>query len=168
MTEIWQSISDYGDKYEVSNFGRVRNKKGSVLKPFLTHGGYLMVALCFKGTKTNIRLHRLVAKTFIPNSDYKAEVNHKNGIKTDNSVTNLEWITKSENMKHAYKIGLQTKGKFPIRKVRCVEDSLIYQTIGEAARAYNIKPNTVQSSCARLSKRGKLNFRYLDEERKEK
>jgi hypothetical protein len=162
MTEIWKSIDEYGDKYEVSNLGRFRNKNGTLLKPFITHGGYLMIALCNKGTKTNIRLHRLIAKMFIPNPDCKPEVNHKNGIKTDNRAINLEWCTKSENMKHAYKNGLQAKGKHPIRKVQCLEDGLIYSTIGEAARTYNINSRTIQSSCARLSNRGKYNFRYCE------
>ena len=162
MTEIWKSIADYGDKYEVSNFGRVRNKNGSVLKPFLTHGGYLMVALCYKGKKTNIRLHRLVAQMFVPNPDCKAEVNHRNGIKTENNAANLEWCSKSENMIHAYLNGLQTKGAFPTRRVLCVEDGAIYKTIGEAARAYNIHRETVRSSCVRLYKKGKHTFRYVD------
>lgn len=166
MTEFWKPIVEYAGKYEVSNFGRVRNARGAMLKPFLTHGGYLMVALCDKGSKTNYRLNRLVAEAFIPNPDRKKEVNHKNGRKTDNNAVNLEWSTKSENMRHAYQNGLQTKGKFRVRKVICVNDGLIYLTIGEAARAYNISPKTVQASCARLSKRGKYTFRYLDGERR--
>ena len=127
MTEVWKPILEYSNKYEVSNFGRVRNEKGNILKPFATHGGYFMVALNENGVKTNFRLHRLVAQMFVPNPDCKAEVNHKNGIKSDNNATNLEWCSRSENMRHAYLNGFQTKGAFPIRKVICLEDGLIYE-----------------------------------------
>lgn len=168
MAEIWKSVPNYGNKYEVSNLGRVRNEKGDILKPFATHGGYYMVALHENGIKTNVRLHRLVAQMFVPNPDCKPEVNHKNGIKSDNNATNLEWCSRSENMHHAYRNGFQRKGAFPIRKVICLEDGLIYQTIGEAARAYNIHRETVRSSCVRLYKRGKYTFRYFDEKERGK
>lgn len=167
MTEIWKSVPDYENKYEVSNFGRVRNEKGSVLKPFATHGGYFMVALHKKSVKTNVRLHRLVAQMFVPNPQNKEEVNHKNGIKSDNNATNLEWCSRSENMTHAYINGFQTKGAYPVRKVICLEDNMVYETIGEAARAYNIHRETVRSSCVRLCKGRKRTFRYFDERRED-
>lgn len=93
----------------------------------------------------------------------KTEVNHINGIKTDNRAENLEWTTKSENMIHAYRSGLQKKGKHPIRKIRCLEDGKIYATAGEAARTYGIVSHTVTSSCNRLSTKGRYNFRYVEE-----
>lgn len=164
MDEIWKPIPEYGGyKYEVSNLGNVRNLKGHILKPSLIHQGYLIVALCQEGKKRNARLNRLVAEFFVPNPENKTEVNHINGIKTDNRAENLEWTTKSENMIHAYRSGLQKKGKHPIRKIRCLEDGKIYATAGEAARTYGIVSHTVTSSCNRLSTKGRYNFRYVEE-----
>lgn len=163
MIEIWRSIPGYGSKYEVSNKGNVRNQNGALLKPFLIHQGYLVVDLCRMGKKTHKRLNRLVAEAFIPNPEKKTEVNHKNGNKKDNRAENLEWSTKSENMIHAYRFGLQKKGLHPIRKVRCLEDGKVYPTAGEAARAYGISPHAVTSSCRRLSTKGQHNFRYTEE-----
>lgn len=163
MAKIWKAVPGYGGKYEVSNRGDVRNPKGEYLKPFPIPKGYLVVDLCHNGKKTHIRVNRLVAEAFIPNPDNKAEVNHKNGNKADNRVENLEWSTKSENMIHAYRSGLQTKGRHPIRKVRCLEDGKVYPTAGEAARTYGIAPHAVTNSCQRMSTRGKHNFRYVEE-----
>lgn len=163
MSEVWLSVPNYGNKYKVSNLGRVKNEKGNILKPFATHGGYFMVALQQNGIKTNVRLHRLVAEIFVPNQDCKKEVNHKNGIKSDNKATNLEWCSRSENMTHAYINCFQTKGAYPVRKVICLEDNKVYETIGEAAMAYNIHRETVRSSCVRLYKGRNHTFRYFEE-----
>ena len=164
MQEVWMPIKGFERIYDVSNFGNVRNAKGNMLKPFPIHQGYLVVDLCRKGKKTHHRLNRLVAEAFIPNPENKTEVNHKNGNKTDNRAENLDWTSKSENMIHAYKTGLQKKGKHPIRKVLCLEDGKVYQTAGEASRFYGITPHAVTSSCQRLSTRGKHNFRYLEDD----
>jgi hypothetical protein len=100
----WQLIDSApkdGKSYEISTDGRVR-VDGNIREPFLTDKGYLRVTI---GEKS-ISVHRLVAQTFIPNPLMKKEVNHKDGVKTNNCVANLEWSTRSENMKHAYAAGL--------------------------------------------------------------
>lgn len=166
MSEIWMPITGFEGIYEVSNLGRVKNAKGKIRKPFIAHGGYLMVDLVNHYERTHARVNRLVAKAFIPNPADKPEVNHKDGDKANNAADNLEWSTKSENMLHAYRSKLQTKGKFPVREVVCLNDGKVYATAGEAARAYGLNTNTVTSCCRRLSKRGKLTFRYIEKERR--
>lgn len=162
MQEVWKPINGFEGIYEVSNKGYIRNAKGRLLKRFIIPQGYLMVELFHNYKRTHARVNRLVAEAFLPNPDNKPEVNHKNGDKLDNRVENLEWTTKSENMIHAYRSGLQTKGKHTIRKVACLEDGSVYATAGEAARHYGITARAVLLSCQRESTRGKHNFRYYE------
>lgn len=105
-TEIWKEIKDF-EEYKVSNFGRVKSKHNYIYKPQIGRKGYLIVTLHVKRkgeyiSKTK-RIHRLVAEAFILNDDpiNKFQVNHKNGIKSDNNVNNLEWCTNEYNMQHA-------------------------------------------------------------------
>lgn len=102
--EIWKSIQDY--EYEISSFGRVRNKKTKkILSIFDVNGeGYLRVILFKNHKKKRFFIHRLVAKTFIENPDNKPQVNHKDGVKQNNNLENLEWVTNSENQLHSYHI----------------------------------------------------------------
>jgi hypothetical protein len=93
------------------------HKPGCFLKPVLKKTGYLQLTLR-NGTKTKtFRLHQLVAQAFIPNPDNLPVINHKNGIKTDNRVENLEWVTHQENCTHAQTIGLRPIGT-PYRRKR--------------------------------------------------
>lgn len=97
---MWKEIKGF-ENYEVSNCGEVRNKTtGRVLKPSVTHNGYLRVTLCSDGKQTNKSVHRLVSGAFIPNPDNKSDVNHIDEDKTNNSVSNLEWLTHKENANH--------------------------------------------------------------------
>lgn len=124
MTEIWKDIVGYEGLYQVSNLGRLKRisrvrSDGKLLKELIKKNtprkgdGYLQISL---GTRSHTQksryLHQIVATAFIPNPENKRFVNHKNGIKADNRVENLEWCTYQENMDHAVETGLQnTKGE---------------------------------------------------------
>lgn len=109
--EIWRQAVGYEGFYEVSTAGRIRSLRckkapSKLLYPRINRTGYYCLTLCVKYKRWDGELHRLIALTFIPNPENKPCVNHKNGIKTDNRIQNLEWVTRSENMKHAVKMGL--------------------------------------------------------------
>lgn len=113
MEELWREIPGYEGTYEVSNYGNVRslNYRGTHrvknLQPVLGGRGYLMVGLCNDGKMRWEKIHRLVERLFIPNPDNKPQVNHIDGVKTNNVVSNLEWATNGENQAHAYRHGLK-------------------------------------------------------------
>ena len=104
-----RNIEGYED-YWVDDEGRVwSNKSGEIkeLKGINNNDGYLRVSLCKNGKWKWMSIHRLVAMAFLDNPEKYEQVNHKNGIKTDNRLENLEWCNNSQNMKHAYSIGLK-------------------------------------------------------------
>lgn len=95
--ETWKLVNE---KYEVSTVGNVRRiGKDENINLCANNAGYFTVYI-----GKHVLVHRLVAMTFIPNPEGKKEVNHKNGIKTDNRVENLEWVTRSENLAHRYNV----------------------------------------------------------------
>ena len=163
---MWRKIKGYKN-FSVSDSGEVRNDATShILKPWIATGGYLNVALCENGNKETKRVHRLVAETFIPNSNSVLQVNHIDGDKHNNRADNLEWITKSENMNHAYRTGLQSKvhqGK--VRSVICLNDGNFFNTISEASEHYGVSKSQIYWCCRRESKRCKLKFRFAERSR---
>ena len=100
--EIWHKCEVPFTRYEVSNLGRVRVAHTRlVLKPKKHRDGYLEVTLSYKGLKKYRKIHALVATAFVEGWREGLEVNHKNGVKSDNRAENLEWVTSSENKQHA-------------------------------------------------------------------
>ena len=111
-TETWKPIADYVGLYEVSNKGRVRNlKTGRILKPGNNGRGYWFVGLYKNGAVKYHYLHRLVALTFIPNPNKLPEVNHKDEIKTNNKLDNLEWISHRDNSNYGKRNERVSKSK---------------------------------------------------------
>ena len=93
--------------YTVYENGDVYSKLGNKRKPFISQVGYYRLVLRENRIMKNIDVHRILALCFIPNPLNKPQVNHKNGIKTDNRIENLEWVTCRENIIHAFKNGLR-------------------------------------------------------------
>ncbi len=107
LNEIWKSINGYEGIYNVSNYGRVKNVKTKRILKFDIHkDGYHRYRLSNNGEVKNLFSHRLVAIAFLENKENRPVVNHKDGIKSNNFVGNLEWCTHSENTIHAYETGL--------------------------------------------------------------
>jgi len=183
--EIWLHVVGWEKLYEISNFGRVRSFKREVL---IHHGlkmfrnpkirsihidkyGYNRVTL--RGVKQiksmkSIRIHRLVAMAFIPNTENKRCVNHKDGNKKNNIVSNLEWCTHGENIRHAFDTGLIKKhiGVLPpqTKKVINMTTGKVYACARFAFIDYN---GTISlshfSSMLSGRKKNHTTFRYYNE-----
>jgi hypothetical protein len=170
MVQIKDFPKYYIDK-DANVYSSLTNK---VLKPGLDTKGYKQVNLSKNGKVYTCRVHRLVAKTFIPNTDNKPCINHINGIRTDNRIDNLEWCTKSENAIHAYNTGLfvvtenmrnvgRTAGKINCKKaqesnkkpVLHTEYGIFYESAKEAAEILGIKYASIKYYLSNLSKNNK-------------
>lgn len=168
----WRRVTE-SPKYKVSSNGDVVNTvTGRKLKPNLVKTGYHHVTLCDENGHHQRTVHRLVATEFIPNPNEYEYINHKDGNKTNNRVDNLEWCTPSENMKHAYRTGLQkpipeqiksslSKAQNARKKpVRNIETGETYDSVVECARSVGMKPNAVSMHLTGQNKH--LRFEYIE------
>lgn len=169
--EIWKDVIEFEGGYEISNFGRLKSLKRiakthnlykdiertypeRIIRAGLDSAGYPIVKLSAFGRMKRTSLHRLVTTAFIPNPENKPEVNHKNGIKTDARLENLEWVTNSENQKHAYKIGLQNANHVrgeesnwvKLTELQVIEIKILLSkkvTLKEIGKIYNVHFSTI-------------------------
>lgn len=150
-SELWKTIEGYPD-YRISDRGRVISLKGDIprfLNPATDTHGYLKVSLS-ENSKCdhNCRIHKLVAAAFIPNPENKPEINHIDGNKTNNHVSNLEWVTRSENSRHAFKTGLNAVCKAKITAKQAIEIFLKARSghsIYSLSKEYGLNTGTIWS-----------------------
>ena len=111
MEEIWKDIKDYEGLYKVSNLGRVQDYKGRTKSVYRNNKGYYCLSLYKEGKTYHPTLHRIVAESFIPNTNNYSQVNHIDGDKQNNVVTNLEWCDQRQNYDHGMKYFLYSKNE---------------------------------------------------------
>lgn len=180
--EIWKDIDGYFDVYQVSNFGRVKKigrcdskietrfKSPLIMSSCFVTDGYLAVGLRKFNKKKTITVHKLVANAFIKKENINHVVNHKDGIKTNNHVDNLEWVTVAENNLHAYRVlgkkAPDKKGKENklSKKIFCYNNNSIYFSTTEVGRIFNINPSSVSKVCRGVyTHTHGYKFAYLEE-----
>jgi len=110
VNKEWFEIPTYDGRYMITKDGRIKSKFKE-LKQVKRKDGYKRISLTKNGKRKNYLVHRVIAMTFIPNSIRKKEVNHKDGNKRNNHVSNLEWCTREENIRHASSKGLMCCGE---------------------------------------------------------
>lgn len=155
----------FATRYKVTRDGRVFNETKE-LKPVLMSCGYKRLRLIcdWDGKPRGFLVHRLVAMTYLPNPENKPQVNHINGIKLDNRVENLEWVTAGENQKHAYLLGLKTipAGEFNPRTIVTEAQVIeIYYKLLNGARVCDISKEYGLAKTSVSSIKSKNNWGYL-------
>lgn len=149
MTEIWKDIYGYEGYYQVSNLGNIRSLdryikvgkgirffKGTTLKTWLSHNGYVLCNLKKMGKTQTVRVNRLVAIAFLDNPLNYPQVNHKNFDKKDNSVNNLEWCDERYNINYTYKNKTTRSQKKVLQIDKNTNEILaVYPSLAEAGRA---------------------------------
>lgn len=167
MTEIWKDIIGFEHYYQISNLGRVKRKertsingrlqKEKILSPYYNKGGYRYINFQVGGVKTRYAIHRLIAIHFIPNPNNYPIINHKNEIKDDNRIENLEWCTYSYNLSYGHRVENMFKTRTENKTVTAqkqviqydLQDNVIaeFSSISEASRATNISCGSIWQSC---------------------
>lgn len=175
-SELWKDIEGYEGLYQISSHGRVKSfprkaTKGGIVKPSMTTTGYLCVHLSKNGQVRTLQVHRLVAKHFIDNQGNMPEVNHIDEDKTNNHVSNLEWCTRLQNVRHG--TGIERMAKAHDYGVTAVKSAANHdyrevarkqakpllqfdkdgnfikrwESLRAAAKALGVSPGNVSSAC---------------------
>lgn len=157
--EVWKEIPGFEGLYEASDLGHIRSfervvatKNGKLLpkhqtqlKPYLTQHGYLRVCLQYGKFKRSIFVHRLVALAFIPNLENKPLINHIDNDRSNNLLSNLEWCTHTENVRHSMIQGRFTRKTINPEKLRDIKDCLdAGLSMNDIAKTLKVSRNTIK------------------------
>lgn len=158
--EIWKDVVGYSDLYKISSFGRIKSFKkikitgGKLMYPAPTNQGYLRIKLSKNNKSKTFSIHRLVMEAFELNDENKRCVNHKNGIKNDNRLINLEWMTHGENMRHALDVLHNTNNKAAQKRVLqySMSGDLInsWVSMTEASKSIDIDHRRISDCCRNI------------------
>ena len=172
IEEQWLDISGYEGLYQISNFGRVKSfyfKSPRILKPHKVKG-YSNVELYKNKKKKQFYIHRLVMENFCPIENMNVlDVNHKDEDKSNNHISNLEWMTHKDNLNYgsrAEKARMKMQGKNSSRskKVRCIEKDVIYEALREAERQLGIPATNISKACkGKIKTAGGYHWEYVEE-----
>ena len=176
IEEVWKPVLGFENSYKVSNIGNVFSiKNNKVLSLWKDKDGYHRCNLKSKGKAKQASVHRLVAESFIMNPNNKTQINHKNAIRSDNRVENLEWCSCAENQRYKYALGykpskeviqkmqeghlkriskpeekekmaLLCKNRFSV-KVLDITTGIVYSSQAEAAKSLNLSQGNISSVC---------------------
>lgn len=190
--EIWKDVKDYEGLYQVSNLGRVKRLewkrfslgkwqtiKEKVLKQTIGTTGYWHISLNKNGSHNTYKVHRLVARAFIPNPDNLPCINHKDNNPLNNKVENLEWCTYKYNNNykdHNKKLSQSRLGKKAsdetrqklrdsnpkMLSVQCIETEIIYKSINEASRKTGVDASAISKVCkGKYKTAGGFHWKYV-------
>ena len=164
--EIWKDVVGYEDRYQISSLGRIKSKtrktkfgrgwrvyEEQIIKPAEDKDGYLKVGLSKDGKKSRFFVHRIIATSFIKNPSELPVVNHIDGDKQNNQIENLEWVTHSENVLHAFKTGLKKPHNGgtnkPVNKIDIETGEVIdsYDSVLEASKSVGATAPLIGMAC---------------------
>lgn len=147
--EVWVPVKKYEGLYEINQDSVVRslNKRNfhKIMPQRIDRGGYLTVRLSNKGKDCTVYVHRLLGFAFLDNPENKCCINHIDGNKRNNDLSNLEWVTMAENMQHAYRLGLIVDFPGKCRKVIDKCSGAVFESIKMAADFYMIPYSTCKN-----------------------
>lgn len=166
-------IENYEGLYAATSCGKIwsyRSKK--FLKPRRQRDGYLLINLYKDGVQTTYQLHRLIARAYLKNPSNLPQINHIDGNKLNNSISNLEYCTGSYNQLHRFKL-MRERGEeiemnnrgYNAKKVRCIETGIVYNSGQECAKAMGLDASHISKCCRGVAKSHKgYHFEFVIEE----
>ena len=154
-----KDIKGYEGQYAITSCGKVWSYKSKkFLSPGRCRNGYYQVGLCKNNVKKHYVIHRLVAEAYIPNPENKPQINHKDEDKSNNALSNLEWVTAKENINYG------TRNKRASKKIYCVELDKVFDSLTSTSKELGLSIGNISSVCSgRRYTAGGYHFKYFEE-----
>lgn len=145
-------IPSSNGRYQASEHGNIKSTRdGHILPQKKNNAGYMTVSISIDGKHYTKTVHRLVAETFLENTHELRDVNHKDGVKTNNHISNLEWVSHSDNIKHSHNVIGRKSTK---RSILCIDTGKIYESCKDASLITGINVSSINHAVNGYSKTG--------------